>query len=248
MIKNDTGFWRPVFWVGVTALMLLLLFASGALAADETVSGGETEKEPLAAAFLPRAETNQILTRIRSLYRRPEVYKGNFTQVTRFADSQDQVLSSGRLWLQGPDKMRWEYLLPEPQLLTSDGEMIWYHNPDLNQVMTGKVKDIKEARVIVNLLSEIREAADNYQIRISRGVSVLTLKLLPVKGSGSPSFESLELLFKPDDLRLRQSRMTDLFGNLIEITYNWSSGPDPSLPQTYFVFTPPAGCDIVPLN
>ncbi|MBN2707118.1 MAG: outer membrane lipoprotein carrier protein LolA [Deltaproteobacteria bacterium] len=203
-----------------------------------------TDPEPL-----PATDSRRIIDEIRHRYRRVKLYQGSFTQRTTYVDSNETSLSTGLIWLQGPDKMRWEYQLPEPQLLTADGETLWYHTPSLKQVMVGKVKDIKEARIIVNLLSEIGETGAGYQVKVSREADLIAVSLRPVAGEQSPPFEEFRLLFTEKELRLKESRMVDLFGNRIVINYKWQESPAAApLPKAHFVFVPPAGCDIMPLN
>ena len=218
------------------AILLLLFALSGPAAAGDdlqkTLSGSE----------------NPILNRIRQQYRRPLVCKGTFTQTSNFADTSETTLSSGQLWLQGPDKMRWEYSLPEKQVLTSDGKNICYYTPELNQLMKGEVQNIKEARVIVNLLSELDEKAGSYRIECQNQADKITVTLEPATGNDSPPFEKFSLIFNPDELLLQESRMTDLFGNLIVINYKWTSTWQAPLPRSHFMFVAPPGCDIMPLQ
>jgi len=125
-------------------------------------------------------DEKRILARIREKFRRPELMQGRFTQTTTFADSTDTMVASGRIWLQGPDKMRWEYAEPEKQVLVSDGRNIWYYTSDLNQVMTGSVKDIKEARIIVNLLSRLDNRIEGFNLETRRDKNRLVLILVPL--------------------------------------------------------------------
>ena len=174
--------------------------------------------------------------------------QGRFTQTTTFADSTDTMVASGRIWLQGPDKMRWEYAEPEKQVLVSDGRNIWYYTPDLNQVMTGSVKDIKEARIIVNLLSRLDNRIEGFNLETRRDKNRLVLILVPKKEVEAPPFERLEIYFSEPDLNLMETRLVDLFANRIAITYRWDGHPGKPRPQAFFMFVPPPGCDVMPLG
>ncbi len=201
-----------------------------------------------AAAVLSREERQRALARIREKFRRPELMQGHFTQTTVFADSTDTMVASGRIWLQGPDKMRWEYAEPEKQILVSNGRSIWYYTPDLNQVMTGSVKDMKEARIIVNLLSRLNGQVEGFDLEVSRGKQRLKLVLVPKKGVEAPPFERLEIYFSEPDLNLTETRLVDLFANRIAITYRWDGPLTRPRPQAFFMFVPPKGCDVMPLG
>ncbi len=230
----------------IVAVCLIFIHPGLAETAKKTVLKAKpavTEKSETA-----KREQEKILSRIREKYSRAKAYAGTFTQKTTYADSNETTFGSGRIWIQGPDKMRWEYQLPEKQLLVSDGKTLWYYTPDLNQVMTGNLKDIKEARVIVNLLAKLQSQPKGLELALTRNGNLITVTLLPLSDDKAPAFQSLKIVFAADSLMLEETRMEDLFANKIVITYKWKSGPDPALPAAQFSFTPPAGCDIMPLG
>ncbi len=200
-----------------------------------------------ASSSLSPKEQEKFLEAVRARYRQPKLNSGRFTQTTIFADSSETQIASGRLWLQGPDKMRWEYLKPEKQLLVSDGVTIWYYTPDLNQVMTGAVKDVREARILVRLLSEVRPETEGMKLVCRRAGKRVLLSLSPLVAGGAP-FARMELVFNPATLELLESRMLDLFDNRIVITYRWDAVSAESWPRSRFRFVPPKGCDVMPLG
>ncbi|HDS17027.1 MAG TPA: outer membrane lipoprotein carrier protein LolA [Proteobacteria bacterium] len=221
-------------------LCLVMIFLASLL--PGFVWGTETEKAP------EPPETAALLARIRHQFRQEKVFNGRFTQKTTYADTDETVLSLGLIWIQGPDKMRWEYQLPEKQLLVSDGATLWYHSPDLNQVMVGTVKEIKEARIIINLLAEIKANPQGFKLTVNEIDELITVELRSLAENQAPPFQKLKMVFARDSLQLQETMMVDLFANRIDISYKWLSGPDPSLPPAFFTFVPPAGCDVMPLG
>ena len=195
-----------------------------------------------------KVDSERILARIREQYRKEQAFSGRFTQQTTYTDTNETTLSMGLIWIQGPDKMRWEYQMPEKQLLVSDGQTLWYHTPDLNQVMIGLVKDLREARIIINLLSELKEQLQGFNLVVSKENQQIVVALSPLADDQTPPFQSLKMTFSQSSLALIETQMVDLFANKIVITYGWKSGPDQALPLSHFTFVPPAGCDIMPLG
>ena len=232
-------------------LSLILVVSAGAETSPKT---GESTSKPLASEKIEKTEKSEkidsksILARIRQQYRKELAYSGRFTQKTTYSDSNEITLSMGLIWIQGPDKMRWEYQIPEKQLLISDGKTLWYYTPDLNQVMTGSVKDIKEARIIVNLLSELKAQPDKFKLVVTKKSDRIEINLTPLAGDQAPPFQDLKMTFSASSYELAETRMVDLFANKIVITYKWQSGPEKTLPLSHFTFVPPVGCDIMPLG
>ena len=63
----------------------------------------------------------------------------DFTQVVTPADGTRAKTSSGRFEFARPDRFRFDYVKPYPQVIVSDGRTLWMHDPDLNQVTVRRV-------------------------------------------------------------------------------------------------------------
>lgn len=57
-----------------------------------------------------------------------------FSQVT--IDGNEEVVeeSRGRMYFEAPDRIRWDYLEPFPQVIVADGEQLWHYDESLEQV------------------------------------------------------------------------------------------------------------------
>ena len=59
---------------------------------------------------------------------------GEFSQTTSDANGEVQEESRGTLALAAPRQFRWQYDDPFPQLIVADGNNVWIHDEDLEQV------------------------------------------------------------------------------------------------------------------
>ena len=57
-----------------------------------------------------------------------------FEQITLSSDGGRMVESKGTLYLERPGKFRWEYDSPVKQVIVADGERVWLHDLELDQV------------------------------------------------------------------------------------------------------------------
>ena len=248
------SFCRSIFWPSLCVVGLGSLLLVSSVMAEPVEKKSLPDKKTAVPAKIvevrkvEKIDAEKILARIRQQYRKEQSFSGRFTQQTTYTDTNETTLGMGLIWIQGPDKMRWEYQMPEKQLLVSDGRTLWYHTPDLNQVMTGSVKDIREARIIINLLSELKEQLQGFNLVVTKENQQIAVALSPLADDQTPPFESLKMFFSESSLALVETRMVDLFANKIVITYKWKSGPDKALPLSRFTFVPPAGCDVMPLG
>jgi outer membrane lipoprotein carrier protein len=60
--------------------------------------------------------------------------RAEFTQITVDASGAVVEESSGRMFFQAPDRIRWDYLEPFPQVIVADGEKLWHYDEALEQV------------------------------------------------------------------------------------------------------------------
>jgi outer membrane lipoprotein carrier protein len=60
--------------------------------------------------------------------------RAEFTQITVDAGGEVVEESSGRMFFQAPDRIRWDYLEPFPQVIVADGEKLWHYDEALEQV------------------------------------------------------------------------------------------------------------------
>ena len=85
----------------------------------------------LAAAGGARADA---LDALRAFVRDVKSGRADFTQTVTSPDGARQKVSSGRFEFQRPNRFRFAYLKPYPQTIVGDGQKVWFHDPDLNQV------------------------------------------------------------------------------------------------------------------
>ncbi|MBS1201546.1 MAG: outer rane lipoprotein carrier protein LolA [Chromatiaceae bacterium] len=60
--------------------------------------------------------------------------KSSFTQVTFNADRTRMMEASGTFYLQRPGRFRWEYDSPNKQVIVADGNRVYLHDLDLEQI------------------------------------------------------------------------------------------------------------------
>ena len=60
--------------------------------------------------------------------------QAHFEQTVTAPDGARRKASSGSFEFSRPDRFRFDYTKPYPQLIVGDGKRVWVHDPDLNQV------------------------------------------------------------------------------------------------------------------
>ena len=193
----------------------LLFFSSSAIA-------GEGEKL-----------LNKFLTDIKTM-------QATFVQTLRTNEGEVLQESLGMFYLQRPGRFRWNYSLPYPQEIVSDGKHVWIYDVELQQVtmqeqsaslsntpmalMRGKL-DLGDAYVV----NELDNRAGVYRLRLS-------------SKSGDADFS--EVIVGVDKNGLRFLQLRDQFEQTTDIVFN-NLKSNMHLDNKLFNFVPPEGVDVI---
>ena len=151
--------------------------------------------------------------------------------------------SSGEFWFSRPNKFRWQYKQPYPQLFVADGQKLFLHDVDLQQVT---IKPLKEAigSTPAVLLAGSSDVERSFVLKNGSVQEGLQWVVATPKQNDS-GFNEIRLGFRGQ--RLERLQLTDSFGQTSELQFSqWqiNSGVAAHLWQ----FTPPSGTDIVDLS
>ncbi|BBO68860.1 hypothetical protein DSCA_27900 [Desulfosarcina alkanivorans] len=155
--------------------------------------------------------------------------------------------ASGRLMVRQPGKMRWEYLVPDPQTIITDGNDLWVFRPEDNQVLVGKAPSFFGEGKGAGFLSNIKTVRKNFQISLEPvdAPGLYRLRLVPNKSSVDLMAVNLDI----DKTSFDLVRITtfNVYGDETRIELkNVSFGDLP--PEALFRFDVPEGADVVQMN
>lgn len=166
---------------------------------------------------------------------------GRFTQQVFDDRGKLKETSSGRVALSRPDRFRWEYTKPYPQLIVADGNKVWVHDPDLEQV-TVRPQGPEERNSPLAALLDPVERKKRFKIAEAGSSDGLEwLKLTP-RDEDDANFRSAQLGFGNGGLE--KMLVTDALGQRTSIAFSkWRRNP--SFSAGTFAFKPPAGADVI---
>jgi outer membrane lipoprotein carrier protein len=169
-----------------------------------------------------------------------ESLRATFSQVVIDNENRVQDSSAGKVWLQRPDRFRWQYGGDFPELVVGDGERIWIYDEMLEQVT---VRSQAEAGVDspLALLTDPGRLDESYEVREVGAVD--EAELLELR-SRSPESEFERFLLGLADDRPVLIVMEDAFGLRTEIRFE-DVERNPPLDGGLFRFEPPPGVDVI---
>ncbi|HLR17854.1 MAG TPA: outer membrane lipoprotein chaperone LolA [Alcanivoracaceae bacterium] len=164
-----------------------------------------------------------------------------FEQVMLDRDETRLQTSSGHMWVQRPRQFRWHATEPFEQLVVSDGNKVWIHDVDLEQVIERPLgNEIGETPALL-LSGDSTMIANEFTVKKIReqGKSV-TFQLTPK--DDEQMFDVLEMSFEgktPTSMRLEDSLGQKTSFNFIKPKLNGRIKAD------RFTFNIPEGVDVI---
>lgn len=187
-----------------------------------------------AAAESPRATLAAFSDGLRTL-------EGRFEQQVFAADGSLREESRGRVALAAPRQFRWDYEAPLPQTIVADGNHIWIHDPDLEQVTVRRQSHEEQSSPLAALIDP---AELDRQFEVGEGGEADGLRwvtLTPRQSEDAP-FSACRIALA--DGELKRMEMRDSLGQLSVLSFEGWVRNGPLEPQR-FRFVPPAGTDVV---
>ncbi|MBF0160558.1 MAG: outer membrane lipoprotein chaperone LolA [Magnetococcales bacterium] len=141
-----------------------------------------------------------------------------------------------------PGKFRWDYQQPFKQLVLSNGQEIWYYEPDLRQVTRSTAKALYETPAAF-LVSGVRLTEMFFwEIRDDNRWHTSAVHLKPKRED--KSVQELAIALEPQSDRLLGLMVVDTMGHQSWFTFSNMHLNQP-IDGQQFQFTLPAGVDVI---
>lgn len=161
----------------------------------------------------------------------------DFTQQIMGQDNNQLQRLTGNLSLKKPNQLRWNVVSSMPQLVISDGKLVWLYDPDLEQVVIQSFSDDFMANPISILLGDLDQLNRDFTVSM---ISDDRFSLKPKQKNSL--FVAIQLSFI--DSVLSRIDYQDNFGQKNQLTLSQVK-LNPQFSKTTFVFNIPQAVDII---
>ncbi len=96
-----------------------------------------------------------LLGEVQAQYQKVSGIEARFNQETDVKATRQIKKAKGRIWIKRPNKLRWETLEPDPNILVSDGQTFWFYTPPFDPTERGQVIIKKTAQVQTRFLNSL---------------------------------------------------------------------------------------------
>jgi len=177
--------------------------------------------------------------------------KAQFTQVVTSPSRADQVVraktSSGSFEFQRPGKFRFDYRKPYVQTLVADGQTLWLHDVDLNQVTARPQSQVLGATpaALLTSASDLQALKKDFQFTPEADRDGLQwVRATPQMPDGSIRSVLVGLRATATGPELAVLDVQDSLGQRSVLTFA-AFEINAVLPASTFVFKAPAGADLI---
>src|SRR3954471_16357346 len=193
----------------------------------------------LLAAFASAAHADAI-GRFKSFLSATQSARADFEQQVYGREGKVTQTSKGSFVFQRPGRFRWTYAKPVDQVIVGDGERVWIHDRDLNQVTVRKISKALGSTPAALLAgaSDIEKAFE-----LSDAGARDKLEWLEAKPRDPEAgFDRIRMGFSATGIEAME--LVDNFGQTTRLRF-LNLQRNPKTDQADFRFEPPKGADVL---
>lgn len=173
--------------------------------------------------------------------------RAEFTQVITAPAREGQAArtrsSSGTFEFQRPNRFRFEYRKPFEQTIVADGQTLWLHDKDLNQVSQRKQAKVlgSTPAALIAASPDLETLKRDFELQaLPDGNGLQWVQATPRQKEGQ--LTSMKVGFRGDQLAALE--ILDSFGQRSVLTFN-NMQVNAGVNAEAFRFTPPKGADVI---
>jgi outer membrane lipoprotein carrier protein len=187
-----------------------------------------------------------VAARVQRFYQRASDFVARFDQTSTYPTFGNVKKASGKLYLQKPDLLRWEY--DDGRLIVIDGKALWTWNGEDNEATVKRGFGAQEVPPEFAFLFGKGTLLDRFTVRAIPHPEGLpdgsAIELVPKKASAD--VQKLVLVAAPDG-RVRASVVTNSQGDTNQLVFN-DLRTNVKLQDALFRFEPPKGAHVTELK
>lgn len=179
--------------------------------------------------------------RLQTFMDRLKSVTAEFDQQALDADADQPKESHGQFFAARPGRFRWDYTTPYKQMLVSDGQIVWFYEPDLQQVTRSSAVKLNKSPAGFLTSGKRLEEIFTWEVVPGPDQDPPSVLLRPLQ-EGSLHWISISM--HPQREEITNFVVEDSLNHRSRIRFqNWRANPD--IPAERFRFEVPNGVDVI---
>ncbi len=185
-----------------------------------------------------------LLDRIQQTYEQTQALSADFVQVATLTTLNREQASAGRVYIQKPHAIRWEYTQPDSQTILYKDNTLRIYTPKRKQVLQSSIKADDRSNVALLFLAGIGIFKEAFTVTSLPSTEKQIIRLRLVPRSPQAGFTELHLAVNQQSAFIESLTIHDHIGNRTHIRFA-ALQTHPSLPADTFDLRLPADTEII---
>ncbi len=208
---------KKLNWTCVLGGVLLCawsLFPSPTLAAEES---DETALQ----------EVREVVKQLQARYEKTKDIQADFAQKTMIEGFERPIMSSGKVYIKKPGRLRWNYLDPSVEDIYVNRDDVKVYVPEHKQVLVGKLTQMAASKAPLELLLGAAKLDESFDIeptpgkgRGVGGIRLLTLLPKSQEGEAGRPLQRIVLEVFPKTYFIRTISLYEVSGNVASFEFS----------------------------
>jgi outer membrane lipoprotein carrier protein len=189
------------------------------------------------------------LTSLETFLKTSKTGRADFTQTVTSPARDGQAPrvknSTGTFEFSRPNRFKFVYKKPFEQTLVADGQTLWMHDVDLNQVTANKQANVlaNTPAAIIASSGDLKALESNFTLKAAPDADGTSWVLATPKAKDG-SLQTIRVGFNAATGELSNLDIVDTFGQRSQLKF-LKVEVNPALANDVFNFKPPAGADVI---
>ncbi len=196
-------------------------------------------------------EVHEVVKQLQARYEKTKDLQADFTQKTRIEGFERPVVSSGKVYIKKPGRLRWDYLDPAREEIYVNQDDVKVYVPEHKQVLVGKLTQMAASKAPLELLQGAARLEESFDIHPTagkeRGIGGVRLITLIPKAKDSESARGVQRIVVevfPKTYFIRTVALHEISGNVA--TFEFANlKPNTGLGNDLFEFKAPPDTEVV---
>lgn len=209
---------------------------------------------PFAFSAMPAfgaEDMREVIKKLQARYEQTRDLSADFKQTTKIEGFATPILSSGRMYIKKPGRLRWDYADPNVEEIYVNQNDVKMYVPEHKQVLIGKLTQMAASQAPLQLLQGAAKLEEQYVLDQSRagdrgegGLPLISLLPKPDGNEAVRTVVRIVLEVQPKTYFIKRVSIHEVSGNVS--TFEFANlKPNAGLKADLFEFAVPPGVEVV---
>jgi outer membrane lipoprotein carrier protein len=197
-----------------------VLLCAWSLVPSPTLAAEESDETAL-------QEVREVVKQLQARYEKTKDIQADFAQKTMIEGFERPIMSSGKVYIKKPGRLRWNYLDPSVEDIYVNRDDVKVYVPEHKQVLVGKLTQMAASKAPLELLLGAAKLDESFDIeptpgkgRGVGGIRLLTLLPKSQEGEAGRPLQRIVLEVFPKTYFIRTISLYEVSGNVASFEFS----------------------------